>query len=232
MNRSDKSPPSSPSTNAATSLKAECLQRDGFRCVFSHIPDDESAEEGLVALPPGTTVMPTDPTHILPLALGKFNNANGVEREAVANVWYALYRYFPGLVGKIASDSLNQHRNLITLSISINYVFEGHRLAFDPIFNQPMAYTIHRLWKYRPLAEPPRDHEDIMTLVSSNNSFLLPEPEFFKTHYQITKILHISGIKEKINSEIRASKSDPEDINPDGSTDLGAILHRKMLLNI
>ncbi|WDK11428.1 hypothetical protein CGRA01v4_02707 [Colletotrichum graminicola] len=71
-----------------------------------------------------------------------------------------------------------------------------------------------------------------MTLVASRDSFSLPDPEFFSVHYQITQILEVSGIGAKMEAEIEASERDPANLNPDGSTDLGAIISRKMLMNV
>lgn len=71
-----------------------------------------------------------------------------------------------------------------------------------------------------------------MTLVSFDNRYPLPEPEFFRAHYEIAKILDTTGIGVKIEAEINASYYDPENLSPDGSTDLASILKRKMLLNV
>ncbi|KDN67077.1 hypothetical protein CSUB01_01720 [Colletotrichum sublineola] len=172
-----------------STLKTQCLKRDGFRCVYSHIADDQSAEDGLVATAVDEITTETNLSHILPLGLRKFDTANAVEREAVGKVWFGLYRYFPGLVGKIAPDTLNQHQNLVTLAASAHRAFDRHRLAFDPLFNQPTKYAIHRMAIHQILAQPPQGHEAVMTLVSSNHAFPLPEPEFFRVHYCIARIL-------------------------------------------
>lgn len=71
-----------------------------------------------------------------------------------------------------------------------------------------------------------------MTLVSSDDNIPLPEPEFFNVHHRIAKILDASGIGARIEAEIEDSQMDPENLRPDGSTDLGSILRRKMLINV
>ncbi|KAK1973642.1 hypothetical protein LZ30DRAFT_732563 [Colletotrichum cereale] len=71
-----------------------------------------------------------------------------------------------------------------------------------------------------------------MTLVASSNSFPLPDPEFFWVHHQIAQILEVSGIGAKMEAEVEASRRDPANLHPDGSTDLGAILSRKMLMDV
>ncbi|KAH9232599.1 hypothetical protein K456DRAFT_1725902 [Colletotrichum gloeosporioides 23] len=243
------STPASPNPNAANSntqlasntqppargrreiLKDECLLRDGFRCAYSHCSDYESITKGLFVPPAGMPAGGTHLSHVLPLALGKFN-ANQVEREAVANFWYALYRYFPGLEGKIGPDSLNQHQNLITFHTGVREDYDDHRLAFNPIEGKINKYEIKNLQGAPFAVKPPQGHREVMTLVSFDNRYPLPEPEFFRAHYEIAKILDTTGIGVKIEAEINASYHDPENLSPDGSTDLASILKRKMLLNV
>lgn len=71
-----------------------------------------------------------------------------------------------------------------------------------------------------------------MTLVSMAPNIPLPDPEFFRTHYQISKILDVSGIGADIEAEVEAGLWDPDNLNSDGSTDLESILRRKMLMNV
>ncbi|KAI3543660.1 hypothetical protein CABS01_01720 [Colletotrichum abscissum] len=215
-----------------STLKSICLKRDGYRCTFSHVVDRASSESRLVVLPVGVIATPTQLSHVLPLALRKFDNASPAARDAVAGVWYALYRYFPELEGKIGPDNLNQYENLITFESTVHELYDSHRLAFDPIQNRPNEYRIVVLSRSPLLNKPPQGHREIMTLISSDNSIPLPEPEFFKVHHRIAKILDVSGIGARIEAEIEDSQSDPENLSPDGSTDLESILFRKMLINV
>ncbi|KAK1967176.1 hypothetical protein LY78DRAFT_576915 [Colletotrichum sublineola] len=218
--------------NRQETLQAECLRRDGFRCAYTLLPDENSARKRLIDVPAGATVMETNLSHILPLALRTFDGAVQREKDAVAMVWHGLYRYFPQIKNKIDSGSLNQHENLITFATTTHARFDNHRLAFEPVTNQPNKYRIRILDIYPPSFQPPPGHRDLMILRSSDNNFPLPDPDYFRVHYTIAKILDVSGIGEEIEAEISASRLDPENLNPDGSTDLGAILCRKMLMNI
>ncbi|KAK2018325.1 hypothetical protein LZ32DRAFT_634838 [Colletotrichum eremochloae] len=202
-----------------STLKEDILKRDGFRCAFSRVYDSNSAENDLVQPHAGARVLGTELAHILPIGLSKFNEEDERETEAVASIWYALYRYFPELESKIGPGSLNQHANLITFEHNVHRNFDNHKLAFYPRQSQFVKYPL----------EPDRD---IMTLVASSNSFPLPNPDFFWVHHQIAQILEVSGIGAKIEAEIKASQRDPANPNPDGSTDLGAILSRKMLMDV
>ncbi|KXH44485.1 hypothetical protein CSIM01_08771 [Colletotrichum simmondsii] len=177
-----------------STLKSICLKRDGHRCTFSHVFDRASAERRLVVPPVGATASPTQLSHVLPLALRKFDNASPAARDAVAGVWYALYRYFPELEGKIGPESLNQYENLITFESTVHENYDSHRLAFDPIQDRPNKYRIVELSGWPLLNQPPQGHREVMTLISSDNSIPLPEPEFFKVHHRIAKILETLNI--------------------------------------
>lgn len=122
-------------------LKKDCLKRDGYRCAYTHVFDRDSAIEHLVVPPTGGTVSPTQLSHILPLALSKFDDAKQHEREAVAVIWFSLYRYFPALNGKIGPGTLNQHQNLITFQISVHDNYYKYLLAFNPL-NERVCYSI------------------------------------------------------------------------------------------
>ncbi|KAJ0321854.1 hypothetical protein COL5a_009038 [Colletotrichum fioriniae] len=218
--------------NQQSTLKSICLKRDGYRCAFSHLYDITNARGGRVVPPVGALTSHTQLCHILPLALRMFDNASPVARDAVARVWHALYRYFPELEGKIGPDTLNQHENLITFEITVHLHYDSHWLAFDPIPGRPNKYEIHQMSGWPVSHQPPEGHRKVMTLVSSDNSIPLPKPEFFRVHYRIAKILYVSGIGARIEAEIEDSQSDPENLSPDGSTDLESILFRKMLINV
>ncbi|KAK1724678.1 uncharacterized protein BDZ83DRAFT_622198 [Colletotrichum acutatum] len=81
------------------------------------------------------------------------------------------------------------------------------------------------------LNQPPQGHREVMALISSDDSIPLPEPDFFNVHHRIANILDARGIGARIEAKIEASQSDPENLSPDGTTDLGSILRRKMLMD-
>lgn len=126
-------------------MKAHCLQRDGFRCAYSHIFDRRSAFDKKIVPPADAFVQGTHVTHILPLGLGKFNNADGRQKEASDVLWFALYRYFPGLKGKIDPETLNQYQNLVTFAIGVHATFDGYFIAFDPLPQQVSGSLLLRL---------------------------------------------------------------------------------------
>jgi hypothetical protein len=70
----------------------------------------------------------------------------------------------------------------------------------------------------------------------SDPSVPMPDPDFLRVHYQIAKILDVSGIQLKIDSAVYADRewmeNNPNNIAGDGSTDLEHVLSRKLLMNI
>lgn len=61
----------------------------------------------------------------------------------------------------------------------------------------------------------------------------MPDSDFLKLHYQVSKILEVSGIREKFEEAMWENENNSaHDIQPDGSTDLGHILSCKLLIDI
>lgn len=69
-------------------------------------------------------------------------------------------------------------------------------------------------------------------MTSNDPSVPLPNPKYFWVHFRVAEILEISGIGEKITDAMENEDWDPENIEPSGSTDIGSILSRKMLMGI
>lgn len=95
-------------------------------------------------------------------------------------------------------------------------------MAFNPMEDPgaPNRYKIESLlsFAFGPIP-PPEGHREVMTLVSSSspssddkeNSLPLPGPEHFRTHYQIAKILQVTGIGREIDEVMSASDWSFED---------------------
>ncbi len=60
----------------------------------------------------------------------------------------------------------------------------------------------------------------------------LPDPTYLWVHYRIAEILEVSGIGRKIEDAWEQETWDPENIDPNGSTEIGSIMARKMLMGI
>jgi len=61
----------------------------------------------------------------------------------------------------------------------------------------------------------------------------MPDPDFLRLHFQVAKILNVSGIGQMIEAACWEDKTQiPSDIASDGSTNLGHALYVKTLMHI
>ncbi len=120
------------SSTKEESLKKDCLKRDGFRCVYSGAYDMASTKASLVDVPTHLPVAKTECAHIIPFALGKFDDSRAIETRNKATIWFAIHRYFPALKGKIHAGNINQRENAFTLASSIHRSFGDYDLTFWP----------------------------------------------------------------------------------------------------
>lgn len=60
----------------------------------------------------------------------------------------------------------------------------------------------------------------------------MPDAEFLKVHWRIAQMLDVSGIGREVEQELDAAELDPDNMSPDGSTDIAPIIRRRMLMNI
>ncbi|KAL7623108.1 hypothetical protein AAE478_006787 [Parahypoxylon ruwenzoriense] len=126
------------SGNEQQKLKKECLRRDGRRCPITGFWDREYATSTpRPVLPVGAKSEGTECAHILPFALRKFDSDNSQDVENKAAVWWALYRYFPALQGQIDAGTINQHGNVLTMSINFHHEFDNYNVTLRPTGTHP-----------------------------------------------------------------------------------------------
>ncbi|KAK0710148.1 hypothetical protein B0T26DRAFT_724201 [Lasiosphaeria miniovina] len=204
-------------------LKANCLQREGYRCALSRYIDMNMRHKVSASTAP-TTKIRTHCACILPFALGNFDEEKAQGTENKAMIWWALYRYFPDLKGQIGPESINQCQNAITMWTALHEEFGCFNLALEPLGND--RYQVHWLI-CEGISIPP-----IITFTSNDPSVPLPDPKYLWCHFRVAEILEVSGIGQKITDTMDSEAWDPENIDPNGSTDIGSILSRKMLTGI
>ncbi|OAA55875.1 hypothetical protein SPI_08082 [Niveomyces insectorum RCEF 264] len=192
-------------------LKAACLQRDGYRCAITGKVDAHWTHK---VPQTGRKGSRTQCAHILPFALRNFDEENACEKKNKATIWWALHRYFPELKDRIGPESINQHENALTMATQLHVALGSFDLAFEPLGDEEDGVP------------------EVVTLASGDPTVPLPDPEYFRVHLRISEILDASGIREKINDAWEKEGWDPENPEPDGSTDVGTIFSRKMLMNI
>jgi hypothetical protein len=74
----------------------------------------------------------------------------------------------------------------------------------------------------------------VFSLASADDQIPLPNQEFFKVHFIISRILQVSGLRERIE---RAAKEayfalDCHELKSNGGTDVGALVSRLMLTTV
>ncbi|KAL7799968.1 hypothetical protein V8C37DRAFT_407076 [Trichoderma ceciliae] len=210
-------------------LRNGCLSRDDHRCVITGTVDIDYYKEIPSHHRRNLESGKTECAHILPFALRKFNENSARETEVKATIWWAIYRYFPFIKGKIGAESINKSENAMTLWTGVHGEFGDYRLTFEPT-NRAYQYRTHILEASTLVC---RFVPAIITMKQSDPSVPLPEPDFLKVHFQVSKILQISGIRKKIEDALRENECNPIcNIQADGSTDLAYILSSKMLIGI
>ncbi|KAK3940786.1 hypothetical protein QBC46DRAFT_312764 [Diplogelasinospora grovesii] len=205
------------------SLKADCLRREGYRCALTNKVDRNTKNQALLGA--GARTVLTQCAHILPFALRNFNEQNAQETENKATIWWALYRYFPDLKDLIGPDSINQRQNALTMLGDLHREFGDFNLALEPLGNN--RYRV--CWMTSPgnYGVP-----EIITLTSNDLSIPLPDPKYLWVHFRIAEVLEVSGVGKTIADALEKEAWDPENIEPNGSSDIGSILSRKMLTGI
>ncbi|KAL7914503.1 aspartic peptidase domain-containing protein [Trichoderma velutinum] len=212
-----------------TAIKRACLARDNHRCVFTGMIEQAFFK----SIPPqtrgGLWSSKTECAHIIPFALSKLNPNSTQEAETKAHVWWAIYRYFPFVVGKIGPENINAPENAITLRSEAHVEFAAHRIAAEPT-NTEHKYRVHDLGTVFTVA---RDLSETITMTQSDPAVVMPDPELLRLHYQVSMIVHESGIRERYERIVCDNEDSlVENIQSDGSTDLGNILSSKMLTDI
>lgn len=167
-----------------------------------------------------------------------------------ATVWWALYRYFPYLCGTFGPDSINQMQNSLTLETAARQYFGAFEFALEaedgvnllPLERLTLWLYLHswrpgrHLYRVTPIVAsirdeaPPLPLDEIVSLASEDPEARAPSPGFLDVHAQVARILEVSGIGGEIQHNLQLSY--PENIDPDGSTDLGDILSRQLLTGV
>ncbi|EHK26661.1 uncharacterized protein TRIVIDRAFT_218806 [Trichoderma virens Gv29-8] len=212
-----------------TALKGECLKRDDHGCVITGHMEYDSYKK----LPPerrrNRYTCNTECGHIIPFALRIFNPKSAQEAETKAQIWRSIYRYFPFVAEKISAENINAPENAMTLWMDAHEQFISHRLALEPT-NIEHEYRVHAIEE---LSIVTRDLPKSIIMKQWDPEVLMPDPDFLKFHYQVSMILQESGIREKYERTVWENNNNLIDnIQPDGSTDLGNIFSNKMLTNI
>jgi hypothetical protein len=198
-----------------STLKRNCLRRDGGRCVITKFYDmswDRPAE--------GIRRTYTNGCHILPFALGRYQNES--QRGRMSTVWVNIFRYFPDIRPQMEIGDINREDNMITLMAAFHDDFGHFRFILEA------TSTVHR---YKIKSFPGSDEaiwvlcpNDTVTFESSDPRYPFPNPAFLQLHVAIGNILHATGQGEAIEKLLLDYEDSLSHLAQDGSTDLSSLL--------
>lgn len=195
-------------------MRSGCLRRDGNKCTVTWRVDKQYVSHTDRA----TLCGQTECAHIIPLSVAEWNSES--EMEAKLGIWISMKHYFPVLKEKINFDyeSINNHRNGITMLDAVH----THFLEFEIAFEATETLHTYRLVIHRPniVAISLPSH---VTFASQDGRYELPNPELLEIHASIARILHASGQSWEINKILR-DLDDTSMLAKDGSTDIAALL--------
>ncbi|KIH86392.1 hypothetical protein SPBR_08483 [Sporothrix brasiliensis 5110] len=175
-------------------LRAECLRRDGYRCVFTGTWDFNSVDKGMAMPPPDYEAGPVECAHIIPFALGTFDDGDAVQTRNKTIIWFSIHRYFPELKDLIDARSINQCGNVVTMDLPTHRNFGSYIVAFQPQGDN--KYVATRLVDVN-VRTTSKTGSAVFSLASADDQIPMPNQEFFKVHFIISRILQTSDEEEK-----------------------------------
>jgi hypothetical protein len=112
----------------------------------------------------------------------------------------------------------------MTLDIQRHRHFGKLYIAFEPT-STPNKYKFLCFIQY---GSPP----DTVTFTSHDDKVPLPDPDFLTVHCTIAKIVKVSGLRKKLRPPDPFAESEPRHLHPNGSTDIGGMLRRQLLIDL
>lgn len=207
-------------------LKKASLVRDGNRCVLTGLSD--VYKEPIVRGEASCTT--TQCAHIIPYALSAATSRINAANKPT--IWWALYRYFPSIRGKIGAKNINSPTNPVTLTFEASVHFGRYNVELVPYGLTDYTYS-PQAFESHPF--PGNLLPNIKFEVNDPHA-RMPEPDLVRFHRQVGRILHETGIGSKIQTAWTELDDDGEirgtTLATDGSTDVGLLLRQKMLLDI
>ncbi|KAI9369317.1 hypothetical protein BJX61DRAFT_519996 [Aspergillus egyptiacus] len=222
-----------------SSLRRDCLKRDGYRCVITGTIDDDHVKsftgehgESVFKDPYGNPVSleenraseVLEVAHIIPHSLlaGRLVDGDTVLVKPKRMAYQILRMFDPDVVGSINGVGIDRPFNAMTLTHRCHTLFGKFKIVFDEMGGQ--EYKIHTANKKNDKMEPV-----VRTLVARDGV----EPVargLLAIHRAIATILHLSAAGEYIEKLIR----DNEDmegggvLSPNGSTSIGDYIYWKL----
>ncbi|KIH90929.1 hypothetical protein SPBR_00979 [Sporothrix brasiliensis 5110] len=218
-----------------TMLRNDCLRRDGYRCVFSGMWDIGATAKGIAHPLPTDLECYVECAHILPFALGVFDESDAVQTRNKAIIWFCIHRYFPQIQHKIDARSINQRSNAMSLERSLHKSFGEYRVAFSPQDDQhPNDVELVKIFDRRLFLPASKSGSSKVQFIRADSNVPMPDPDYLKVHQSIGQILQVSGFGRVISIALEDSwlALDCRGLHPDGTTDVGALLSNLLLTNV
>ncbi|KAK1480123.1 hypothetical protein CCUS01_00679 [Colletotrichum cuscutae] len=167
-------------------LRNECLKRDGGRCMISQYWSDSWEE------PSEGEICSTKCAHCIPFSLST-TNGSYIQTVNNATIWLAYHRYFTDLQGAIASESIKQLPNVMTLMDTLHKQFRKLKMAFKStgVQNQYAIQwfgSAERFYLRRIL--PPT-----VQFSAHDGDENLPNPAFLRCHYILAEVYNDMNLR-------------------------------------
>jgi hypothetical protein len=125
------------------------LQRDDYRCIVTGTIDPAAERAYPDVVFDENWMGPTNASHIIPFALGRYQNAAQVsfyspyyyappksefQEQTICHIWTTLFALFPALHDVISADTINEPKNVMTLLEVLNTQFGKLNFALSQLY--------------------------------------------------------------------------------------------------
>ncbi|PKY01612.1 hypothetical protein P168DRAFT_53065 [Aspergillus campestris IBT 28561] len=195
-------------------LRNHCLDRDGYQCVVT-----KAWSSGYDERPSDSIHAPLEAAHIIPFALGVFQENSADERYRHAMIWVNINRYFPDLRSRMgfSSEDINQEENVMMLVEGLHGQFGSFHFVLEAT-QTPHRYRVKTFSKFASLYLRFLPPDGFVTLTSHDGRYPLPSPILLAVHAAIGNILNLSGRGDKIEELKRHLGGMGGGLSRDGST--------------
>ncbi|KAK1640502.1 hypothetical protein BDP81DRAFT_403904 [Colletotrichum phormii] len=143
-------------------LRRDCLLRDGGQCVVTKWFDKGWLEKKFSGqMMPQGCMSTLDCVHIIPFSIG-----NSDERKQKGKIWWALWRYFPDLKGKIAPDTIDQTGNAFMVQAIVHDDFGDLEFGFERQHDSTAKYNIRWFCAWNPAIGLFKNYPEVVEFAS------------------------------------------------------------------
>ncbi|KAK1701911.1 uncharacterized protein CLUP02_03776 [Colletotrichum lupini] len=173
-------------------LRRDCLLRDGGQCVVTKYFDRGWSEKNYSGqMMPQGRMSTLECVHIIPFLIGDSNERTAMEARANAKTWWALWRYFPELKGKIGPDTISQTGNAFMTNSEVHGDFGYFDFGFKQQYGSTTEYNIRWFCAWNPAIDLFKNYPKVVEFTSADSGIPeLPDSIFLDVHYRVGEILN------------------------------------------